>query len=621
MSWQDDPIVESAGSWEDDPVVDDAAPMPKRDIDPALIDRSDDFSNAALRVAREGARQVGRAGLNIAEGALALPQLAGNAVTGLVDKGLEAIGSDARLGPISVSRAVDPQGLLAPQSRGERYTDAITRGVSGAATGIGVGSLLAGAASPVAAGVGNALQASPTFQAASATTGATASQGVRDAGGGPLLQALAGFVGGATPYGLVEGTKALARGSRALVEPFTEAGRNQVVGRTLNQTASDPVKAQANLAAAKEIVPGSKPTVAEVSKDYGLISAQRAARTRSPEEFALRSSQQNTARQEYLDVAAKDQPALTAAITRRDKVTTNLRELAFNQAKGKAVDSGSITANIDKMLKSPDNAGSRTQQALKYAKDEVAGKDDIRSLYAVRKEISDVIAGKVDSEKSFLRYTGGELIKVRELIDDAIQSVAPAWKPYLTKYRQLSKPIERMEAIQEAQGKAGLASSDALTGREVLSQAKFKTQAKALAEAGVLTKGQRTRVQQIADDLDRGMSINDPNIRAIGSNTTQDMTAANVIGQALGSTKLSPFIKTITRPLQWIYRVPEQQLQDLLTEAMLDPATASALMKGATGANLAQVSKLLRQRFQASVAGTTAGQVTQQSAPQESSRE
>jgi hypothetical protein len=577
--------------------------------DPSMYDQGDIRRQKLLNATREGARVIGQGMTAMTDGITAIPR----AVLNLPSNVINYFGGNAPTIP-GLQESV-PE--FAPKNTAEEYATAVDRALGGMLAFNAAGGLMVNTGNQTAQRIGQSLTTRPGMQTAGAVTGAVSAETAAQMGFGPIGQTIAGLAGGIGPYAATEGAKAVARGGRALVEPFTQQGREQIVGRTLNQVADDPAAAASRMQNAQEIVPGSKPTVAEVSKDYGLIAAQRGAKATNPNEFANRSSQQNTARQQYLEAGAKDSAALTRAIERRESVTSTLRNLAFKQAQGKQIDTATLAQKIDDLISKPQNAGESSQTALKWARAQIEGKTNPEALYAVRKDIAEKIAGKVSAEQSTLRYAGGQLKEINNLIDDAIQDVAPAWKGYLTKYRQLSKPIDRMAALQEAQGKASLAPSDALTSREVLSQAKWKNQVKSLIDLGVLTKGQQQRIQKIAADLDRGMAINDPNIRAIGSNTTQDMTTANVVGQALGSTKMTPFVRSISRPLQWMYKIPEAELQSLLTEAMLDPRMAAALMRKASGANMALVSKLLRERLVGSATGTGAAVATRQSREQE----
>lgn len=88
---------------------------------------------------------------------------------------------------------------LPAQTGAERYADAIARGLGGTIGGVGVGSTLAGSASPTVSAIGSTLAASPGAQAAAATTGAASAQGAHEFGASPLAQLAAGFGGALIP--------------------------------------------------------------------------------------------------------------------------------------------------------------------------------------------------------------------------------------------------------------------------------------------------------------------------------------------------------------------------------------------------------------------------------------
>jgi hypothetical protein len=574
----------------------------------------------AASFADTAARQVGLGTRATIEG-LASPltmvnDALGNAYNLAIRRPVNALGGNLPEftgGARALSQGLTAAGMPTPATPAERIASDAVRAGSAALVPAGIATQAPGA-------IAASLAARPLMQAASGMASGASAGAAREAGAGPLGQTVAGMVGGFVPYTLAEGAKVIGRGVGALAEPFYEAGREKVIGRTLNRSATDAETAIPRLAAADELVPGSKPTVAQASQDYGLIGVERSAKASNPAPFAERSSDQNLARQDYLTVAAKTPQAVVAAEARRDAITAPLREQTFAQAAGKPVDTQTILGKVDTLLKDPENAGEATQRALNWAKNQIEGKTDARALYAVRKDINRVLEGKyVGADEGVLRYAGSQLAAVKDYIDQAITSVGgQTWNRYLTKYAQLSRPIERMQALQEAQTASSLAAPDARTGVNFLSQAKWKNQVAALADSAQLTKGQTQRIQAIADDLGRGAAINDPNIRAIGSNTTQDLTAANLLGQAIGSTRLSPLVQTLVRPLQWIYKIPERDVQNLLTQAMLDPKMAAELMQRASPAQMAKVSALLRQRFIASAVGTAAASGRQQQAPAES---
>lgn len=175
----------------------------------------------------EAVRMVGRAGKNVAQGALSLPAMVMDAPAAAINAGSAALGSDFRA-PMPFTGAVGsmdqmfPQ--LAPRNNSEQFVDRAAQALAGAATGIGVGGALAGSASPVAARVGQTLVQGPGIQAASAVTGTAASEGARRAGAGPVGQLVAGVAGGMVPSVAVAGGAATVRG----ITRGGESGRQQL---------------------------------------------------------------------------------------------------------------------------------------------------------------------------------------------------------------------------------------------------------------------------------------------------------------------------------------------------------------------------------------------------------
>lgn len=90
---------------------------------------------------------------------------------------------------------------------------------------------------------------------------------------------LGGVVGG-FGQALVPAVGATIRGTRSLLQPFTQEGRERIVGGLLQRFAADPSKIATPLA---DPVTGMAPTLAEATLDPGIAQLQRAAMTRSPE--------------------------------------------------------------------------------------------------------------------------------------------------------------------------------------------------------------------------------------------------------------------------------------------------------------------------------------------------
>ena len=71
------------------------------------------------------------------------------------------------------------------------------------------------------------------------------------------------------------GAAATLSAGRALLDPLTQAGQQRIAANTLRSFATDPAKAAANLRGARELVPGSAPTMAQAADDVGLAQQER----------------------------------------------------------------------------------------------------------------------------------------------------------------------------------------------------------------------------------------------------------------------------------------------------------------------------------------------------------
>jgi hypothetical protein len=63
----------------------------------------------------------------------------------------------------------------------------------------------------------------------------------------------------------------------------------------------------------------------------------------------------------------------------------------------------------------------------------------------------------------------------------------------------------------------------------------------------------------------------------------------------------------MTRPLDWLYKLPDQPVQQLLVESMLDPKMAAMMMSKANMMKVEPVAKSLRQKAEQLGFGTAVG--------------
>ena len=548
-------------------------------------------------IGSELARQVGltaRAGLT---GAAGLPLLAGDALNTLINKisGLNLQMPSQALQPMLTS-----VGLPQPENPQER----IAQEGAAALAGVGGTARLAQALAPKAVGTG-LLTENMGLQAAGAIGGATAAGAGREYGdvgaAGQLgLAALGGMV---APTGISAGTQAVARGGREVARPFTEAGREVIVGNVLRQLANAPENLPSRLAAYQPEIPGYTPTTAQASRDVGLISAESAIRgLDTTGRFAAQASQANQARMTILDRLAKDKDAVTQAIAKREEVTAPLREQAFANATLAGDDlklaiNNQVASKIDNILQSSEGKRGTVVNAMNFAKTSLQRADSIPALYEIRKDLRAASQGLLDKEGSAYSLANKQLNTVIQSVDDLIEQNAPGYRDYLKTYAGASKGIERLEEMQGFKGKVLSTISDPISGDYMISQPSFVRALRSAAKDTKMSDAQMRALQKVGRDLDAGV-LNRAG-RVPGSDTFKNLSTANVIGGIIGKQmfgEVPAAVNKVVAPLNWLYNGTDDQIREVLVDAMLDPKLASRLMTKATTTTVEPLSKELQKK-------------------------
>lgn len=149
-----------------------------------------------------------------------------------------------------VDALADKVGAPRPANAAERISSDVTSAITGGATGIGVGNMLAnlGARGVQSGGgnmltsIGNTLSAQPTQQLLAAGTGAAAGSVTRENGGGAGAQLAASLLGGIGPSALATGA---AAGARGLVRGTSGAQMQRTID-DFNALGASPSIAQAS---------------------------------------------------------------------------------------------------------------------------------------------------------------------------------------------------------------------------------------------------------------------------------------------------------------------------------------------------------------------------------------
>lgn len=440
--------------------------------------------------------------------------------------------------------------------------------------------------------------------------------------------AVTGAAIGAALPGALKVASAVGNSVASAARPFFKAGQERIVSDILKKYANDPQRALAEIRALNEVVPGSMPTTAAAAGDVGLSGLQRTMQNASPEfaaELTNRTTSQNAARTAALEGIAGTPGSIATAKASRNAATDAMRESVLSRAGD--IDATGLLSGIDNLLADPNNAGKISQQALSQIRNQIAGAVgdggtiNARALYAIQKDINDVMSGKLQGEAGNLRYASGQLNSVKGMFDDAIDLASrrmqpssstdmvpfkaapatetqagmmgasnqplPSWREYLNAYTEQSKPINQMEILQDVFRRMQSGATDT-AGNLVLSPAKLnqilKNEGTDLAKK--LTPEQLQTLRNVSADMNASQLAMNAG-KATGSNTVQniaqDQLLQQLLGQAVGGSM--PARTVLGNVMRIPYSRANQEIQQQIGNALLDPQEAARLLEMAATPN------------------------------------
>jgi hypothetical protein len=553
-----------------------------------------------------------------------LGQLAGDPLVNLINYGA---GTKIPTPSQTIEGLLTRMGLPEPATPQERVVGEMVRaGTSAAGSARGAGTLasslisgaqMGGKTAPISAEVLNLLARYPAQQVAGAAMAGGAGGSLRESGASPGAQ-----MGGAMLAGMVApGGPKLPLTQRALaapatvVQPFTETGRQVIVGNVLRKLATQPDEAAARLAQAQPLVPGVSPTTAATAFDPGLASAETAIR--ALDQSGAFATQLSANQQALLDAYRRisGQPgSIPAAEAKRAARTAPMREQAFENRAPVLTDA--IEAQIQATLADPMKQRTTVTDAMKEvqrlinARKAPDGTIDPAALYSVRKDISQIMSGALQGEKANLKLAKGELKDLLPVIDNTIESGAPGFTAYMDKFSKMSGPIDQMRLLQDIERRVTTGQPNLMTGEPVLAAGQLRRQLASRAdEIGVeLSPAAQRKLDAIINEINRGMAATAPGVKVPGSDTFRNMSMGNLIGRVFSESLAdNTTLRTMTRPLDFLYKLPDQQIQQLLVEAMLDPKLASQMMSKANMMKVQPLATSLREKATQMGFGTAIG--------------
>ena len=458
---------------------------------------------------------------------------------------------------------------------------------------------------------------SPQAQSAAAVSAATAGGALREGGANPYAQ-----MGGALMAGMVAPggpTLSITRSvPGGLVKPFTQEGREVIVGNVLNRLATNPEQAMRNMAESAPLVPGVRPTAAGTARDPGLAGAETPLRSPTFDPSNLFGQQINQNQEAILNAFRQigGKPgSIPYAEAKRSAITGPMREAAFEGVtiSPETFQSGIqlvVNQAIKNVMSSPAGVRKDVETAMKFAVDRVNLAKSPQELYEIRKDLASAAQGKYNQDIPSLRLAGGQLKQVINAVDDVIEAAAPGYAAYMAKYKKSSSAIDQMRLLQGIEAKVTTGLPNISTGNPVLAASALRRQlATAQDELGTqLSPSAQSKLDNIINEINRGMAATAPGVKPPGSNTFQNMSMGNLIGRVFSESLAdNTTLRTMTRPLDFLYKLPDQQVQQLLVQAMLDPKLAAMMMAKANIMRVEPLATSLRQKAQQMGFGTLIG--------------
>lgn len=483
--------------------------------------------------------------------------------------------------------------------------------------------LLSTTAGTVGNVTGNIAAAVPTV----AIPGANTLAGAAAIGGGlglaqptstgesPLTHAAIGAAAG--PIGIIGGRLigGAYQGGKALLEPFTEAGRDRIVGRTIQRFAEDQGRvAQTSIA---PTVTGALPTLAERTGDAGIARLQDALRSVDPQisnRIGARLSENNAARVASLRGLAGEDGARDMAVAHRAATGQQQYDQAFS-VPVKAEDlSPALRGEVTKLMQMP-----AIRDAMGEAQTNAAN-------FGMKGTADNVVAGlhqaKLAMDDQISKLTGGGAVEAnkaagiraaRDRLVTFIEKVSPDYQEARTTYAQMSKPVNSMDVAAQI-AKRSLSAGTDLSGTPTINRnallSMLKDEPALVKQATGRNLGDLSSVMEpqdlnllraIASESDRAGAVatagNGP-----GSATAQRLASQNILHQMIGPTGLpqswadSVLANTVIgKPFNLIYGgVAEPKIQQALAEAVLNPAKARALLQAAQPSQRNKLLQLLQ---------------------------
>ncbi len=328
------------------------------------------------------------------------------------------------------------------------------------------------------------------------------------------------------------------------------------------------------------------------------MAMENTVRAQSGGAFRQRDMANNAARARVLQEIAGTDADMAAAEAARESATSSLRNRAFAEGAGTALQAQQARALMLPQSSSVDQlrrrvgqiaANNASRPSVQSAISDVSralnnAGDSVGSLYNVRQYIGDLLSGKAGGDKGYAQAASKELMQVRELLDTELSAMAPSFPEYLNAFRTASKPINRMEVGGGIINRASSSVPDEL-GVRTITPSQFSRVTNDLdaiaAKATGFSKAKATDIlepsdianlQAIQDDMSRQFSRQTS--AATGSQTAERLAIGSRIAKR-GAVRAVPVLRDVA---EFFEQQADQRLRERLAYLVANPQEAKRVI-------------------------------------------
>lgn len=457
--------------------------------------------------------------------------------------------------------------------------------------------------------------------------GAAGSLNAYGVGQNLLLRVLGGGAGGAAAAGLINpeyarmgaatgavlppalrvagATGGAAMGAiRSVRDIATAAGQNRIADQILRASATNPEAAAANLARARELVPGSSPTIGQAAVDPGLAQLERTLGM-NPESAA--TLQQRYAQQRAARGAAIDEVAATApgSGSYYDDIAEGRRIFAnedYAAARRAGVDeemAASMQPEIASLLERPSiqSAVADARRLAAETGEEIGDLGSITGLDWLKKSLDNQISKAAGPNSAIGKADLAALQRTSADLNSVIEQIAPAYREANRNYAQMSRQINSMDVARDLE-RTYTPASEVFGGTSAKEQGAAYMKALRNAQDNVKKSTGRNmdlsdamstpdiyRLENVARDLSRKSYLESAGNPA-GSATAQNMMSQNMIrnimeGAGLPAEALSnnTLFNTVLRPVEFAAKLATPRVLNRLAELAISPQEAAIALQ------------------------------------------